>query len=90
MDPPRLLLLLGKTLQNCGGLVLAFVHKHISDSLGSEERGHGWIPLNSLHASLGACQSLKAAAEYFSWDKEAFFPTEGLLLSLFPGFSGSC
>lgn len=34
-------------------------------------------PPDSPHTSPGGCQSLKAAAKHFSWDKQAFFPLKG-------------
>lgn len=46
-------------------------------------------PPNSPHTSPGGCQSLKAAAKHFSWDKPEFFPVKGCCyprshLPLFP------
>lgn len=46
-----------------------------SVSLWGQKRGEAvGSPSNSPCAFPGSCQNLKAAAKYFSWDKQAFFP----------------
>lgn len=73
-----------KTLQTCSGLVLAVMHKHISNSLGSEEKWSGWIPPRlPLHFPRRLSKS-ESCCKAFQLGQTGIFPTERLLLSLFP------
>lgn len=86
-----------KNLGSCSQFVLAVLRQHVGNSLGSEERWSGWVPLKfpcwvplKFHPPRtfpGSCQNLKAAAKHFSWDKQAFFFP--LLLSIFPSSCAS-
>lgn len=84
MEPPRSLLLLEKNLQNCSGLVLAIMHKYISDSLGSEKRWSGWIPPRLPPRFPRRLSKSESCCKAFQLGQTGVFPTERLLLPLFP------